>query len=90
AGREGGSTPGQLRAEALSRAHALAVLVGAVTETHRDIASCRDDPSWSGRAHDAFSRALDDLADRVALAATLLHDAHPAPRSAPGCSGGRS
>lgn len=86
-GRETGSTPGQLRAEALTRAHALAALADAVAETHRGIASCRDDPSRSGRAHDAFVRALDDLAGRVALAGTLLHDAHPASGSTPGCPG---
>ncbi|MBF4617966.1 hypothetical protein ITJ44_07755 [Clavibacter sp. VKM Ac-2873] len=84
---QGGGTPGQLRAEARSRAHALAVLADAVAETHRVIASCRDDPSWSGRAHDAFLRALDDLAGRVALAGTLLHDAHPAADAVPGCPG---
>ncbi|MFT2707812.1 hypothetical protein [Clavibacter zhangzhiyongii] len=71
----GGGTPGQLRAEALTRAHALRTLADAVAATQRDLSSCRDDPSWSGRAHDAFLRALDDLAGRVALAATLLHDA---------------
>lgn len=89
-GRESGSTPGQLRAEAVTRAHALAAIADAVTETHRGIASCRDDPSWSGRAHDAFVRALDDLAGRVALAGSLLHDAHPAAGSAPGCPGARA
>jgi len=88
-GREGGSTPGQLRAEAQTRAHALAVLADAVAETHRGIASCRDDPSWSGRAHDAFIGALDDLAGRVALAGTLLHDAHAPAGSTPGCPGAR-
>ncbi|MBM7387083.1 putative trehalose synthase [Clavibacter michiganensis] len=89
AGAERGSdsAPGQLRAEAQSRAHALAVLADAVAETHRGIATCRDDPSWSGRAHDAFVRALDDLAGRVALAGTLLHDAQRAAGSTPGCSG---
>ncbi|MBM7412178.1 putative trehalose synthase [Clavibacter michiganensis] len=86
-GAEGGGTPGQLRAEALTRAHALAAVADAVAETHRGIASCRDDPSWSGRAHDAFIRALDDLAGRVALAGTLLHDVHPNAASAPGCPG---
>jgi hypothetical protein len=88
-GRGSGSTPGQLRAEALTRAHALAVVADAVAETYRGIASCRDDPSWSGRAHDAFIRALDDLAGRVALAGTLLHDAQPAAGSTPGCLGAR-
>lgn len=86
----GGGTPGQLRAEARTRAHALAVLADAVAETHRDIGSCRDDPSWSGRAHDAFTRALDDLAGRVALAGTLLHDAQRTAGSAPGCPGAHS
>lgn len=86
-GQGSGGTPGQLRAEAQSRAHALAVLADAVAETQRGIASCRDDPWWSGRAHDAFVRALDDLVGRVALARTLLHDAHPADGSAHGCPG---
>ena len=86
-GQGSGTTPGQLRAEAQSRAHALAVLAEAVAETHRGIASCRDDPSWSGRAHDAFVRSLDDLGGRVALAGTLLHDAQRSAGSAPGCSG---
>ncbi|MBP2456714.1 putative trehalose synthase [Clavibacter michiganensis] len=88
-GRGSGGAPGQLRAEAQSRAHALAVLADAVAETHRGIAACRDDPSWSGRAHEAFVRTLDDLAGRVALAGTLLHDVHPAAGAAPGCSGAR-
>lgn len=87
AGRGSDSTPGQLRAEAQSRAHALAVLAEAVAETHRGIKAGRDDPSWSGRAHDAFVRALDDLAGRVALAGTLLHDARRTAGSTPGCSG---
>ncbi|MFT2753123.1 hypothetical protein [Clavibacter sp. Sh2088] len=84
-----GSTPGQLRVEEQTREHALAAVADAVEETRRRIASCRDDPSWSGRAHDAFTRSLDDLAGRVALAATLLHDARPGPGSAPGCPGAR-
>jgi hypothetical protein len=71
----GGGTPGQLRAEALTRTHALRTLADAVAGTQCDLSSCRDDPSWSGRAHDAFLSTLDDLAGRVALAATLLHDA---------------
>jgi hypothetical protein len=82
-----GSTPGQMRAEALSRMHALAVLAGEATETGRDLAGCREDPSWTGRAHDAFTRSLDDLAGRVALAATLLHDARSAAASASACAG---
>lgn len=93
-GRSGGpaapdATPGQLRVEARSRAHAMGSLADAVAETHRAIASCRDDPSWSGSAHDAYVRALDDLAGRVALAATLLHDARAEAGSAPGCPGVR-
>jgi hypothetical protein len=82
-----GSTPGQLRAEALTRAHALAVLAEEVAQTGRDLAGCREDPSWTGRAHDAFTRSLDDLHGRVALAATLLHDARSGAGSAPGCAG---
>ncbi|QIS43230.1 hypothetical protein GW571_14385 [Clavibacter capsici] len=84
--REGG-TPGLVLVEEQTRAHALATLADAVGETRRRIASCRDDPSWSGRAHDAFTRSLDDLAGRVALAATLLHDARPGAGSAAGCPG---
>ncbi|KZC95708.1 MULTISPECIES: hypothetical protein [Clavibacter] len=80
-----GGTPGQLRAEALGRAHALRALAEEVERTSRDIAVCRDDPSWSGMAHDAFVVSLDRLAGEVRLAAGLLHDAHPAPGSAPGC-----
>jgi hypothetical protein len=82
-------TPGQLRAEALARGHALAVLVDEVAQTGRELAGCREDPSWTGRAHDAFARSLDDLVGRVALAATLLHDARSAAGSVPGCAGGR-
>jgi hypothetical protein len=84
-----GGTPGQLRVEERAREHALAALADAVAETGHDVASCRDDPSWSGRAHDAFVRALDDLAGRIALAATLLHDARPAAGSASGHPGVR-
>jgi hypothetical protein len=88
-GHGGGGTPGQLRVEERAREHALAALADAVAETGRDVASCRDDPSWSGRAHDAYARALDDLAGRIALAATLLHDARAAAGSASGCPGFR-
>jgi len=84
--RDAGATPGQMVALARSRAHALATLAEGVAETRRDIARCRDDPSWSGRAHDAFTRSLDELAGRVALAASLLHEV-PATGSSPACSG---
>jgi len=84
--RGSGATPGQMVAEARSRAHALAALADAVAETRRAIACCRDDPSWSGSAHDAFTRSLDDLAGRVARAAALLHDAQ-ASGSSPACRG---
>jgi hypothetical protein len=83
-------TPGQLRAEALGRAHALTELAGEVERTSRDIGACRDDPSWAGIAHDAFIRSLDALAGSVHLAAGLLHDAHPAAGTAPGCPGSGS
>jgi len=86
----GRGTPGQLRAEALGRAHALTELAGEVERTSRDIAACRDDPSWTGIAHDAFVRSLDALAGSVHLAAGLVHDAHPPSGSAPGCTGAGS
>ncbi|OUE19089.1 hypothetical protein BFL36_13690 [Clavibacter michiganensis] len=85
----GGGTPGQLRAEALGRAHALSVLAEEVERTGSDIAACRDDPSWSGMAHDAFVRSLDRLAGDVRRASALLHDARPAAASASRCAGSR-
>lgn len=86
----GRGTPGQLRAEALGRAHALTELAGEVERTSAAIAACRDDPSWAGIAHDAFVRSLDALAGSVRLAAGLLHDGHPPSGSAPGCMGAGS
>ena len=86
----GGGTPGQLRAEAMGRAHALSLLAEEVERAGSDIAACRDDPSWSGMAHEAFVRSLDRLAGDVRAAGALLRDAHPPAGSAPGCAGSRS